>query len=88
MPKKEIFALFIPYINRLKLRQLDIHISNMNHVEMVLDRFRDLLSVTFRFRPSNSITNLMIIEYVRTLVRDFSIVVNSSSVSIWRGLND
>lgn len=66
------------------LRHLEISVSDMNQVQMLLERFRDLVGITF-LTHSRSLTTAPIIGYVSTLMRGLSISEKQSAVSIWLG---
>ena len=66
------------------LQHLEISVSNINQVQMLLERFRDLVGITF-LTQRRSLTTAPIVDYVSTLIRGLSISEKQSSVSIWLG---
>ena len=70
------------FVHRLKLRHLRVKITDINHVELVLDRFRNLFSVTFSFNGS-LIDADEIVRYAKKLMPDCSVVYDCDNVWIW-----
>ena len=78
----EICSTIIPHANRSKLRHLGVPCFSLDEVKTILERFTDLFSIRLDLSCVSS-TSAQIIEYVKTLMPDCSILEESKSVSIW-----
>ena len=81
---KNIYSVILPQLDRSKLRQLTIPVGNLDDVEMLLDRSRELSSITFT-RWIKSIRIEQIVKHTKTLIDDCSIWESEGSVSLWTG---
>lgn len=79
-----IFSLIIRHVDSSKLRHLEIPIYNLNHIEMLLDRFRDLSSIRL-FPQTGFLTSENVTTFVKSLTRGCSALNDNGSVSIWIG---
>ena len=81
---EDVYSTIIQYVNRSKLRHLNIAIENMHPVKMVLETLvcKNLFSIEFRF-GSGSVRPEEITAYARTLMPCCSMSYNDESVSIW-----
>jgi hypothetical protein len=66
------------------LKYLNIPISHHDHAKMLLDRFRALLSINFRFTSSLIIIDA-IVDHLRTLTTECLITGDEYSVARWLG---
>jgi hypothetical protein len=81
---EEIHSALIRHTDRSQLRHLAIFICDLNHVQTLLDRFRDLFSIRFLF-DTELLTSEHISVFVKTLMPDCSICKHYSIVSVWIG---
>ena len=81
-PIEDVYSVIIHYVDRSKLRHLDIFVINIHQVQTLLERFINLCAVRFRFQ-SELISSEEISDYLMTLMPDCSIWQDSYSVSIW-----
>ena len=68
------------------VKHLDIHGMKSNDIKIVLTRLKHLSSVTFEFFVDMPISLTEIIEWLSKR-RDFTYLVDDSSLSIWLGNN-
>jgi hypothetical protein len=84
IPDEDIYLQIIRLVDQSKLRHLQIHVTNIRHVEMLLETFTNLFSIRFRLRSEGAfIYPGEVITSVKTLMPSCSILRGSASVSIW-----
>ena len=79
---RDIYSIIIRYVNRSKLRHLEMRIVDIGQVKTLLETFRNLFSVRFLFKDG-SITFDETLRYVKTLMPSCLTVYNQLSLSIW-----
>ena len=80
----EVCSAVVRYVDQWKLRYLTVPVGNLNHVQMLLERFQDLFSINFSLRI-RSVTSEEVITYVKKFRHDCSIQGQCHSVSVWLG---
>ena len=81
---EDVYSIIIRHIDRSKLRHLEVPIFNLNHVQMLSNRFRNLCSIRFCF-DAESLFLDQLMDFVKRLMPDCSIGYEFSIVSIWTG---
>lgn len=77
----DIYSAFIPYLDRSKLRHGDILVVDLRQVQMLLETFKNLISIRFRL-GTDWISFEELSAYVKTLMSRCSTSHDFSSVSI------
>ena len=77
-------SIIIRYVDRSKLRHLEVPICDLNHVQMLFNRFRNLHSIQFRFNPE-SLSAEQLIDFMKVLMPACSTGYDCPAVAIWIG---
>jgi hypothetical protein len=79
---EQINSIISRYVNGSKFRQLKVPVCKFHHVQTLLNRFRHLISVQFRFN-TDLLTCDELIAFVKASIPDCSILNLACTVSIW-----
>ena len=80
-PTDDICSAIIQYVNLARLQYLEISVTNMDQVQMLLERFKNLFSIKFIFLPWVDCGKL--IAYAKALMPGCSVSQEHFAVSIW-----
>jgi hypothetical protein len=81
---EKVHSIIIRHVNWSKLRHLEVPIWNLNHIQTLSNRFRNLKSIRFLF-DSGSSTSEEVIAFVKPSMPDCSIECDYPVASIWIG---
>lgn len=70
-----------------RVRYLQIHVTNIEDIKIILERFDHLSSVTFKFLTDSLVCIAEIIEWLLTKGKDFTYQSTKFSLSLWLGKN-
>ena len=81
---EQINSIIIRHVNGSKLRQLQVPVCNVNQIQMLLNRFRNLCSIQL-VSYTESLTCDKLIAFVKASMPGCSTLSDSGVASIWLG---